>query len=415
MALSDSYLRSVLGKDADKVFEKTDRDGLSVRVSRKGKVTFQLRYMFGGKQRRTDVGGYPGISLKDARDEAVVLRRALENGIDPAQFIATRVSKNVNSATVQKVIEEWGRVYAQPNIKKSEQILRSFELHVYPKIGNLKHDAVTTHQWLEIIEGIQKTAPSIARRILTNAKQAHSWSVRRKLTEEAPLSSITAHDIGLKRNVTKRVLSDNEICLLFEALDNTAMLRKNVIFILLVMLYGCRSGELLSAEKTHFDFSNDTWVVPPENHKGGKSGRSITRPVIPAAKLLIEEAILLNPNSKYLFGSWHRDKSVQEAPVASHSVLSLPKTIISYVIREKSEIMQHWSLHDLRRTARTRWASFAPPHVCEIMLGHALPGIWAVYDHNDYLDEQRKAYTTWWATVMRIVHGENGVSSIVTL
>lgn len=415
MALSDSFLRSIIGKDSEKVFEKTDRDGLSARVSKKGKITFQLRYMYLGKQRRTDLGSYPGMTLKAARDEVILLRRVLETGTDPADFIATRINKNLNAATVKDVMLEWERVYASLNIKKYEEVMRSFELHVYPRIGDLKHDSVTTHQWVELIEGVLKKSPGIARRILTNSKQAHSWAVRRKIVEQEPLASITAHDLGMKRIVTKRVFSDDEIRLLFEAMENTAMLRKNIVYIQLVLLYGCRTSELLNARKSDFDFDKEVWVVPPENHKGGKSGKSIIRPIIPAAKALIKEASDLNPGSAFLFGSWHRDKSVQDKPVPSHSVLSLPKTIMNYVIREKNQIMPHWSLHDLRRTGRTRWAGFAPPHVCEIMLGHTLPGIWAVYDHNDYLDEQRKAYTTWWTTVMGIVHGEDKVRSIVTL
>ncbi|CAK6492542.1 hypothetical protein PANNVG_01624 [Pantoea sp. Nvir] len=48
-------------------------------------------------------------------------------------------------------------------------------------------------------------------------------------------------------------------------------------------------------------------------------------------------------------------------------------------------------------------------------MGHTLPGVWAVYDHNDYLDEQRKVYTAWWAIVMKIVNGESNVRSIVTM
>lgn len=44
MALSDAWLRSVVGKERDKVLVKSDRDGLSVRVSPKGRVVFQYRY-----------------------------------------------------------------------------------------------------------------------------------------------------------------------------------------------------------------------------------------------------------------------------------------------------------------------------------------------------------------------------------
>lgn len=37
MALTKSYLRSIHGREHVRVFEKTDRDGLSVGVSKKGR------------------------------------------------------------------------------------------------------------------------------------------------------------------------------------------------------------------------------------------------------------------------------------------------------------------------------------------------------------------------------------------
>ncbi|MCL1080189.1 DUF4102 domain-containing protein [Parashewanella spongiae] len=44
MALSDMWLRSVLGKSQTQRIEKADRNGLSVRVTPTGKVNFQLRF-----------------------------------------------------------------------------------------------------------------------------------------------------------------------------------------------------------------------------------------------------------------------------------------------------------------------------------------------------------------------------------
>lgn len=46
MAISDSYLKSCLGRERDKVEEKADRDGLWVRISKKGAVTFFYRFRF---------------------------------------------------------------------------------------------------------------------------------------------------------------------------------------------------------------------------------------------------------------------------------------------------------------------------------------------------------------------------------
>lgn len=413
MALTDSYLRSIINKEHEKVFEKTDRDGLSVRVSPKGKVVFQLRYMFGGKQKRVDIGTYPSLGLKDAREEVLKIKRALEEGVDAQIFLTTRFEKNSAIKTVEEVIREWDRVYAKVSIKNSAEILRTYEIHVFPKVGRLPHDSVGSHVWIELIEGVLKKRPGIARRILTSAKQAHSWALRRNMVGTTPVESIKAQDLGMRRSSTKRVLSDDEIRLLFEVFENTSMRRKNALLIQLILLFGCRSGEILQSRHKDFDFDNGIWTVPPENHKGGANGKSLKRPIIPAAQRLIEEAMQLSKGCEWLFeSSLAKDKGKM---LNSSSALSLPKTVMSYYQRTRNEIMPHFSMHDLRRTARTRWSPIAPPHVCEVMLGHKLPGVWAVYDHNDYLDEQRKAYTAWWAIVMEIVNGESNVRSIVTM
>ncbi|WP_259556329.1 hypothetical protein [Vibrio harveyi] len=58
-------------------------------------------------------------------------------------------------------------------------------------------------------------------------------------------------------------------------------------------------------------------------------------------------------------------------------------------------------------------STIAEPHVCEIMLGHKLPGVWQVYDKHLYLDEQKKkAYTEWWHRLKRINSNESNVVTI---
>lgn len=404
MALTDSYLRSVLGKDSDGVFEKSDRDGLSARISRKGKVVFQIRYMLAGKQRRLDIGTYPGMSLKEARDENIKLRRVLEEGQNPSEYLANRILERQTAMSVEDVVREWIRVYASANVKGHSQILRSFELHVFPTIGKMKHDSVNQHVWLRLIEGVQKESPSIARRLLSTGSQIHSWGVRRGDITTKPLEGISAQDMGIKRGVTTRVLDDDEIRLVFDALKLSKMTEKNKILVKLVILFGCRSGEIISSKVKHFDFVKNVWTVPPENHKGGKTGKSILRPIIPAAKELIKEAMRLNGGSDYLFERAFNEPRISR-PMDSSAALSLPKTIIAWTYRHKGILMPHWTMHDLRRTARTRWSTLAAPHVCEVMLGHKLPGIWSVYDHNDYMEEQRKAYQAWDDELVGILAG----------
>ena len=85
--------------------------------------------------------------------------------------------------------------------------------------------------------------------------------------------------------------------------------------------------------------------------------------------------------------------------------LALPYNIRQWLRRHKDYEMAHWSIHDLRKTARTNFSTLTDPHIAEIMLGHRLPGSWQVYDFYDYLPEQKMAYQAWWERLMGIVEG----------
>ena len=72
-------------------------------------------------------------------------------------------------------------------------------------------------------------------------------------------------------------------------------------------------------------------------------------------------------------------------------------TLIS-IAGQVEEVMggEHWSLHDLRRTCKTKMAEIGvAPHVSEKILGHKLTGMLAVYDQYDYIPEQQAAAELW--------------------
>ncbi|SFU84716.1 Arm DNA-binding domain-containing protein [Xenorhabdus koppenhoeferi] len=63
MAITDSWSRSTNGKPQEKLIAKSDRDGLSVRVTPKGKIISQFRDRWNDKGDRIDIGTYPGMRL----------------------------------------------------------------------------------------------------------------------------------------------------------------------------------------------------------------------------------------------------------------------------------------------------------------------------------------------------------------
>lgn len=399
MALSDVWLRSNVGKEREKVVVKSDRDGLSVRISPKGKAVFQYRYQWADKGERIDIGSYPATSLKEARDEVIRLRGELESNRNPKLVRMTEKQRATDALTIESVIISWYEAYCLKNKKGANQILRSFEIHLFPKIGKIQHDAASLHNWLDVLEPISKRSPGIADRLLINSKQAHAWAYKRKLVENRPLSDITGKDMDIKKGQGERFLSHDEIRILYAAIEGSRMVPKYRVFIKLLLHFGCRCAELISSRVDDFDLINKVWTVPAERHKtGALTGKPLKRPIIEPVEELIKLAISMNNGSDMVF-----TKEGSTKPVGRSSLQSLPYNLMQYTWRRLGYQFPHWSLHDLRRTARTNFSDLTEPHIAEIMLGHKLPGVWRVYDKSDYLEEQRKAYQAWWERVEHIV------------
>lgn len=55
--------------------------------------------------------------------------------------------------------------------------------------------------------------------------------------------------------------------------------------------------------------------------------------------------------------------------------------------------LEHFTVHDLRRTCRSLLASLGvPSHIAERCLNHKLKGVEGIYNRHDYLNERREAF-----------------------
>jgi integrase len=75
--------------------------------------------------------------------------------------------------------------------------------------------------------------------------------------------------------------------------------------------------------------------------------------------------------------------------------------------------LKPFTLHDLRRTARTQLAALGVRReVAERCLGHKIRGVEGTYDRHDYFDERRKALEQWTAVLLDAERGERKVTPI---
>lgn len=389
--LTENWLKAHHNKPHDKVSEKADRDALSVRVSTKGKIVFQYRYRFDGKPIRLDLGVYPRMSLKDARIKLIEAKTILDAGKNPKTEYALQKASYTQEPTFKDIFDEWFLTVCQKEKRTAHEIKKSIAYHILPVLGDLPAGRISIKQWLDLLEPIAERTPSMAERLLINIKQALKWAKKREIIENNVLSDIYAKaDLGIKKKRAKRVLDDDEISMLFLALDNSRMAYKNRIFVELCLMWGCRNGELRTALKSDFDFDKKVWTIPVERYKTAKiTHKDIVRPILPQMQNLLKELMSLQDSPYLILNDDSTEQMSDKAP------LSLPYNIIQWLRKNHHYEMAHWSMHDLRRTARTNFSAFTSRDVAEIMLGHELKGDQASYDYYDYLDEQKYAYEKW--------------------
>lgn len=83
--LTDTALKNL--KPKRKSYKVSDRDGLYALVSTAGAVTFKYDYRLNGRRESITLGRYglAGLSLARAREKCLEARRAIADGLSPAQ------------------------------------------------------------------------------------------------------------------------------------------------------------------------------------------------------------------------------------------------------------------------------------------------------------------------------------------
>ncbi len=105
MPLTDVKCRQA--KPSDKLIKLSDAGGLQLHIFPNGSKLWRGAYRYDGKQKTFAMGGYPGLSLQDARAAWLVAKAQLVDGLDPTT--ARRIDK-------LRAVSASGRVRVGPAI-----------------------------------------------------------------------------------------------------------------------------------------------------------------------------------------------------------------------------------------------------------------------------------------------------------
>lgn len=382
MSISNSKLKSLLNKPHLKRFELTDRDGLSVRVTQTGSISFQYRYRFQSVPKRLTLGRFPDLTLAQARDKIPQLRQLLKDGKDP--IVELKRIAAPTGATLDDCVHEFlGRHVAR--LRPNTQNLYKYSLKRHATGAfNFPVEEVTIREWYNYFDQIEDQYTEItAQDILVRLKTCLRFCIKRNIISSSELLMIAPKDVGKASEVGDRVVMPEEIRTIWSALDKSKCYPTTKNAIKLATLTAARLGEIRHMEICDIDLDKKLWTIPKEK---SKTKKKFVRPLAPEAFKIIKWQIeTFGGFTSFVFpsGSYKRHISPQTINKLSRAVV-------------KNELMDPWSCHDFRRSLSTILSSKKVElHVTEKMLGHSLGGILAVYNKHDWLDEQREAYELW--------------------
>jgi integrase len=295
---------------------------------------------------------------------------------------------------VRSVAEEFIAKYAKPRNRTANEVARMFELHLYPKLGSVRIEAVARRDVLDLLDSVEeKTSGARANRVLANVRRMFSWAVERSIIETSPAANVRAPGQERSRD---RVLSDAEVRAFLAACH--ALGEPFGGLFKLLLLTGQRLDEVASMPWSELDLTGAVWNLPSERTKNKRAS------TVPLARQSVEILEGLMKRSPLVFpATYHRDRSRTEPqPVSGFAVVKrrLDAMMLDELRRTAPEAtLPGWRLHDLRRTAASGMArNGAPVFVVEALLNHksgTISGVAAVYNRFDYADEKQAAASAW--------------------
>ena len=374
-------------KPKDKPYKLSDEKGLYLLVQSTGGKLWRFDYRFIGKRKTLAIGAYPDLSLVEARNVREKARNSLANDIDPSE-----VKKAVKSAkhdlltnSFETIAREWIATKMQTKSDGyKKNVLRRFELYLFPWLGKRVISEITAPELLSVIRRIEnQNKIETAYRTLQAVGQVFRYAVQTGRV----LRDITTDLKGaLTPSATKHMASFTEpkdVAELMRAIDGFTGTLTVQTALRLAPLVFVRPSELRKAKWADINLDAKEW-----RYLVTKTNTEHIVPLCTQAVNLLKEIKPISGHGEFVFQGGHNpDKAMSEA------------AINAALRRMGYDTKTQITGHGFRAMARTilHERLNIDPHIIEHQLAHAVPdNLGGAYNRTKFLD-QRKAMMQLWA------------------
>ncbi|MYJ75173.1 MAG: tyrosine-type recombinase/integrase [Gammaproteobacteria bacterium] len=355
-----------------------DGDTLFLVVAPRGSKSWVQRLTIHGRRHDIGLGGYPLVTLAEARETALANRRLARKGGDPlSRKHATNVPTFRDAAAAtSKAKQAGGR--ADKGAKHRRQRL---ERHVLPKLGPVPVNRVGREEVRQVL--VPLGATETGRKVKTIIRQTIEWAVAKGYVEGNVVDAVRG--APLKQAATTnhhRALHHAEVAATLDVVEASAASLSAKSCLRFVVLTAARSSQARCATWEEIDLEHRLWTISASRMKAATPHRV---PLPNAALAVLEAVSPLSGGEGFVFPSPVR-------PAQPMSDMTLTK-----VLRDNG-LAGRCTVHGFRSSFRDWCADTGKPtEIAKAALAHVVRGVEGAYIQSDALLERRRVVMDAWA------------------
>jgi len=381
--------------------------GLALQLKNSEAASWILRVRIGGQRKHIGLGGFPQVTLAEARGAAKNQLLLINSGIDPIAKKKIDKSRLKAEAAKAKTFKDCAQEYLQKhqssysNVKHAKQWTSTLETYAYPIIGNLLVSDLNRKNILDVLEQPIKDQQ-------TNKKIGTFWAARTETASRVQNRIKSIIDFAIVAEYRDKINpatwsgyldtqlpQPNKISTVkhqpavpySEAGDFMAALRTHKTIsaraLEFLILTGVRSGSVRQAQWEEIDLDNALWTIPAAHTKTRQMHR------VPLTKQTIK---LLKELPK-IMGQTHVFPSAKGKELSDVALSKLMKDM-----RKRNEFKTDGVPHGFRSTFRD-WAADQtnyPDELRKVASGHKVgDSVQQSYQRTDLLEKRRRLMAEW--------------------
>ena len=272
---------------------------------RSGLKSWVLRATLNGKRRDLGMGGFPAVTLAEARRKAEATKGTKAEAAPAPKRRPVKENPKARKSTAPTFRQLARDYHAQAsatwkNDKTSVNWIQRAEKYIFPAIGDTPIDEITRADVLRILQPVWTAKAETGRRLREILKHVFAWAMAFGHIQINPAGETinAALKAQPKCKAHHRALPASAVASAIETVDKSTSFQSTKLAFRFLVLTAARTSEVLGATWAEIDFAAATWTIPGSRMKEGKDHRVA---LSTGALAVLRQAEALRLDSPYIF------------------------------------------------------------------------------------------------------------------